>query len=427
MSRTAENRPPALPAKPSTPKSAVAAARQKSVGRPPALKPGPAKPRKRRPWPILEVAVILVLVKIAAGAFYIWNRPGEAGWNALAALFRSLPAVSGPGLGAAEPQPEAAMLEALEELPKDPVEMPREALLAGPPELLLEKPAETVAENQPEATAERPPEAVLADYLAAALKATQPAPAQAAQLYAAQAQAAPASAVAGALTAGALMVVSGQNAAAVAAENIPLPPGEEELWQPAAKLPPADLPRIGTGEAASSAAGADLENLRKLRDREQELARREALLTSRTGALGALELELAQRLKETETAKKETEGLLQRNEAVLAEQQALAEQQKKEDEALKDVRLKHLVTAYTGMKPEQAGSLVNSMDDDVAVAILSAMPGGKAGKILAMVNPDKAARLTKAISEKRIDPNMLLNDEDETQGQGSAAPPPPGP
>ena len=44
---------------------------------------------------------------------------------------------------------------------------------------------------------------------------------------------------------------------------------------------------------------------------------------------------------------------------------------------------------------------MNNLEDDVAVEILSAMPGRNAGQILANVNPEKAARLTKAISERK--------------------------
>ena len=330
-----------------TPKASGGAVRQKSVVVPETgLKPGSSAPaRKRRNWPVLEAALILVLIKIAAGAFYIWNRPGESGWERLASSSRSRPVEPASGLWAGVELPEAE------------------------------------------------------DYLAAALQATQPAQAHAAS--------AP---VVSALSMGALLVV-GQSGAARVPENIPLPPGGEELLRPAAQLPQANASVAPS--AAPSAAPPDFEALRNLRDREQELARREALLASQAGSVRALEIELDQRIKEAETIKRETESMLQRNEAVLAEQKALAEQQKMEDEAQKDARLKHLVTAYTGMKPEQAGNLINSMDDDIAVAILSAMPGGKAGKILAMVNPDKAARLTKAISEKRLDPN-LLTDEEET-------------
>ncbi len=111
-----------------------------------------------------------------------------------------------------------------------------------------------------------------------------------------------------------------------------------------------------------------------------------------------------------ETSRSEIQTMTQRNEAILAEQKALREQQQKDDETQRDARIEHLVIAYKGMKAEQAGSLINSMEDDVAVDILSAMPGRNAGLILANVNPEKAARLTKAISEKRIDPNLLLAD-----------------
>ena len=354
MTIRTETRPvPGQKSAASTPKTPGVSACQKSVVQPTAgLKPGaPALPRKRRNWPVLEAALILVLIKIAAGAFYIWNRPGESGREILASSGQSRPAPQASGLWGAVELPEAE------------------------------------------------------DYLAAALQATQPA-----QARAAQAHAAPAPAVAGALSAGALLVVGAQSGAARVPENIPLPPGGEELLRPAAQM--SQPASSAAPSVALPAAPPDFEALRNLRDREQELARREALLANQAGSLRALEIELDQRIKEAETVKRETESLLQRNEAVLAEQKALADQQKTEDEAQKDARLKHLVTAYTGMKPEQAGNLINSMDDDIAVAILSAMPGGKAGKILAMVIPDKAARLTKAISEKRLDPNLLAEEEE---------------
>ncbi|GHV57962.1 hypothetical protein FACS189460_5290 [Deltaproteobacteria bacterium] len=326
----------------------------------------------RRGWPILEVALILVLIKILAGAAYIWTRPAETG-----------------PVGLAAPRPAAL------------------APSVHPARAGVNLPA------QPTAPAAAPvPSALAEDYLAAALKAARPA----------QAQAAPAlpAAGGGALSAGALLVVGGQSGAARAAA-IPLPPGGDDLLTPAAKLPPAALPPA-TAPRLPAAGGSerDLDALRASREREQDLARREALLISKENSLGTLESDLNQRLQTTETAKREIEALLQRNEAVLAEQKALAEQQKKEDEVLRDARLQHLVTAYSGMKPEQAGNLINSMDDDVAVSILSAMPGGKAGKILAMVNPDKAARLTKAISEKRIDPSLLLSEDAAPPAGGEA-------
>jgi flagellar motility protein MotE (MotC chaperone) len=114
------------------------------------------------------------------------------------------------------------------------------------------------------------------------------------------------------------------------------------------------------------------------------------------------------RLQQAEKAEANINEIVEKNNAILAEQKNLREEQQKNDAALKSARVEHLVAAFKGMKPEQAGTLINSMDDQVAVAILSAMPGSNAGKILAMVNPDKAARLIKAISEQRVDPKVLL-------------------
>jgi flagellar motility protein MotE (MotC chaperone) len=227
-----------------------------------------------------------------------------------------------------------------------------------------------------------------------------------------------ASPAASSISAGALLVVA-QAAAAPAAQpaplnSIPLPPGSQtDLLAPAAALPAPALPRLGAGfERAPlppnvSPTEADT---RKLREREQALARKEANLTTREEALTTLETELRRQMEAADRSKSDNEALLQRNEAVLAEMKALREQQQKEEEALKDARIQHLVIAYGGMKPDQAGNLINSLDDDVAVSILSAMAGRKAGLILAFVNPEKAARLTKAISERRIDPNLLLAD-----------------
>jgi flagellar motility protein MotE (MotC chaperone) len=132
-----------------------------------------------------------------------------------------------------------------------------------------------------------------------------------------------------------------------------------------------------------------------------------------------LEADLNVRLAAAERSKNELKDLVTRNEAILEEQKALTQKQKDEEDALKDARVEHLVLAFKGMKPEQAGQLINSMDDAVAVSILSAMPGSAAGKILAMVQPDKAARLIKSISERRIDPKTIIEEHQKAQAQQS--------
>ncbi|MDR1921825.1 MAG: hypothetical protein LBS31_08830 [Candidatus Adiutrix sp.] len=341
-------------------------------------RPGAAGPKNgsgkagKKTWPILEIALFLLLVKIAAVTYYM----------------------------AAGGQPEDSAALQLKHI--------EEKIAAEGSAGDLKAPAHNAA-------------ASVNDYIAAAAAAVSPASAAAAAPAAAVAQASTAAMSSNAIVAGAFMVVaaqsSGPEAAGSGASSIPLPPDGGDLLVPAASLPEPTLPRIPAAPGASLAdpalANLDYDTTIALRARERELSQREASLTSRAEALTSLENEMKKRQEAIEAARAEIEAMTQRNEAILSEQKALREQQQKDDEALKDARIQHLVVAYKGMKPDAAGNLVNSLDDDVAVAILSAMPGRNAGQILAFVNPDKAARLTKAISERRIDPNLLLADGPE--------------
>jgi flagellar motility protein MotE (MotC chaperone) len=294
----------------------------------------------------------------------------------------------------------------------------------GPPEdsaaLQLKHIEEKIAAEDPAGDLKAPDHnaaASVTGYIAAAAAAISPASAAAAPVAPAGAAAAASTAAmsSNAIVAGAFMVVGAQSGAPEAAggaSGIPLPPDGGDLLVPAARLPePGRLPAAqGAGLGDPALVNLDYEATLALRARERELSQREAGLASRAEALTSLENEMKKRQEAIEAARAEIEAMTQRNEAILSEQKALREQQRKDDETLKDARIQHLVTAYKGMKPDAAGTLVNSLDDDVAVAILSAMPGRNAGQILAFVSPEKAARLTKAISERRIDPNLLLAD-----------------
>lgn len=345
----------------------------------PASGPKKAAQKKKRGLPLIEIIVFILLVKIGAGAYYILKTPdgGTSGATAISTL-STLPdkVFLLMGLGSQDAPEEA---------------------------------------NSAKAT--------VGEYIAAAAEAVSPSAAHAATPAATAISTAPAAAVTqNAMASGAFMVLGAQAASGSAADtgippmpqsSIPLPPGSDDLLTPAAQLPPTPLPSLGTQATEGSPAGLSGENVpapAQLRSREQELAQKEAALASKEEALSTLEGELNRRLDAMETSRAEIQTMTQRNEAILAEQKALREQQQKEDATQRDARIEHLVTAYKGMKAEQAGMLINSMEDDVAVEILSAMPGRNAGLILAMVNPEKAARLTKAISEKRIDPNLLLAD-----------------
>jgi len=146
--------------------------------------------------------------------------------------------------------------------------------------------------------------------------------------------------------------------------------------------------------------------LESLRAKERELERQEARLQEREKALNLLEKDIQERLDKITATKEEIAALVKK-------QQEILENQKIQ----KNARIEHLVAAYKSMRPEQAGLLVNSLDDAVAVQILAAMPGRNAGQILAYVEPAKAARLTKTISLRISEANKAAQD---AAGQGSA-------
>jgi len=131
-----------------------------------------------------------------------------------------------------------------------------------------------------------------------------------------------------------------------------------------------------------------------LRSKEQRLKQQEQRLNEKEQALKALEQETQKRAVEL-TAK--LNGLIKQKKELTLKLEKLVEEQK----TLENAKITHLVKAYSAMRPENAAKLVNSCEDKVAVRILGSMNGRAAGKILAFVEPVKAARLTKMLADRR--------------------------
>jgi len=144
-----------------------------------------------------------------------------------------------------------------------------------------------------------------------------------------------------------------------------------------------------------------------LENRQKQLKLKEDMLKEKEEGLEALK----------EKIKEETDRLnelIRKKEAILAKEQEILEEQKKvlaRQVEIEDARINHLVQAYSAMRPENAGKLVDSLEDEVAVRIFSSMSGRTAGKIMAFVDPAKAARLTKQLSvaEKKEPPPETEN------------------
>ncbi len=63
--------------------------------------------------------------------------------------------------------------------------------------------------------------------------------------------------------------------------------------------------------------------------------------------------------------------------------------------------IKHLIKAYSAMKPQKAATLIEKLDTTFAIELLSRMKGGAVGSILSFVDTEKAARLSERLAKRK--------------------------
>ena len=109
------------------------------------------------------------------------------------------------------------------------------------------------------------------------------------------------------------------------------------------------------------------------------------------------------------------------------------EQQMKEREAAEKKRVSKLARLYNEMKPRDAAEAMDSLDDDLVIAILQRMDEGNAAKVLSEFQPAKTARLTQLMYEgtkKKVttadDVRKMMesqqNSGDDTDDKGTSIP-----
>lgn len=74
----------------------------------------------------------------------------------------------------------------------------------------------------------------------------------------------------------------------------------------------------------------------------------------------------------------------------------------REARGVEDEKIRRLVLTYTQMKPKAAAKALESMDERVAVRILTGMSPKQSGDILTYVNPAKTAKLTEIITRMKL-------------------------
>ena len=68
---------------------------------------------------------------------------------------------------------------------------------------------------------------------------------------------------------------------------------------------------------------------------------------------------------------------------------------------VQEQRLKHLIKAYSAMKPQKAASLIEKLEITFAIELLSEMKGDTVGNILSFIELDKAAKICEKLAKRK--------------------------
>lgn len=149
--------------------------------------------------------------------------------------------------------------------------------------------------------------------------------------------------------------------------------------QDAAAAPtPAAQPQAAQKEQPKQqAANESVLTIQQLKTRADDLDRKEQ-------ALNTLEADLNARLAKLNELETTLKGMLD------------------EAKTIKEEKMRHLIDVYTNMKAKQAASVLETLDENIAVKILAGMKGRTAGEILTGVSSKKAAALSEALTKLQV-------------------------
>ncbi len=122
--------------------------------------------------------------------------------------------------------------------------------------------------------------------------------------------------------------------------------------------------------------------------RRQEIEIKEKKLGEREALLEAAQKELDKKFKEMEGLRDELKDLL------------------KQQTAEEATRIQSLVKIYSGMKPKDAARIFNTLDTDILMDLIGAMPESKSGAIMALMDADRAKALTTLLAEQKKLPEV---------------------
>ncbi len=167
---------------------------------------------------------------------------------------------------------------------------------------------------------------------------------------------------------------------AIAAEEVQKDP--EGTEKPALHRPPeADSGEAGgEGESIVEEEEIDLNFLLKKKD---ELQKEEEELKKKRAELMAIREEINNKIATLTQLRNEIRADMAKRKTVEGR------------------KLKHLIKAYSAMKPQKAASLIEKLNMRFAVELLSNMKGDAVGNILSFVETGKAAKISEQLAKRK--------------------------
>jgi flagellar motility protein MotE (MotC chaperone) len=173
------------------------------------------------------------------------------------------------------------------------------------------------------------------------------------------------------------------------ARTTPATPGAEPAPPTVAKEGEC-LPSVDYAAELGITAG-EINVLRSLQSRREELDKRESDLSTREQAAAAAESRLEDQIGELKTVETKVEGLL-------------AAMDSKRDE-----RMTSLIKTYEAMKPKDAAKIFDGMEMQLLVDLAKGMKSANLAAAMSLMQPKKAEALTRSLADLAKPPAGLDN------------------
>jgi len=136
-------------------------------------------------------------------------------------------------------------------------------------------------------------------------------------------------------------------------------------------------------------------------------ARKDSLFAVQSQTFFAVEREKAELVQEKKHAEEQQQRVIMVEQELDKTRSDLAQERKKleklvgQSDTLEKKRLKQLAKVYGAMRPEEASRILETLDDDLCISILSQMGDDRQkAKIMASISADKATRISKKIGKR---------------------------